>query len=35
VKDWLLRLPTVLAPTEVMEIAAAADDPSTWTDHPA
>jgi hypothetical protein len=31
VKDWLLRLPTTLSPHEVIEIAAAASKPSTWT----
>jgi hypothetical protein len=31
VKDWLLRLPHTLSPREVIEIAAAASKPSTWT----
>jgi nuclease-like protein len=31
VKDWLLRLPVTLTPREVIEIAAAASTPSTWT----
>jgi hypothetical protein len=31
VKDWLLRLPVALSPHEVIEIAAAASKPSTWT----
>jgi hypothetical protein len=31
VKDWLLRLPAELSPHEVIEIAAAASKPSTWT----
>ncbi len=31
VKDWLLRLPATLSPHEVIEIAAAASKPSTWT----
>ena len=30
VKDWLLRLPAVLTPHDVIEIAAAASKPSTW-----
>jgi hypothetical protein len=30
VKDWLLRLPVVLRPHDVIEIAAAASKPSTW-----
>ena len=30
VKDWLIRLPTVFAPHDVIEIAAAASKPSTW-----
>ena len=31
VKDWLRRLPFTLSPHEVIEIAAAASKPSTWT----
>jgi len=31
VKDWLLRQPAVLSPSEVKEIAEALSDPSTWT----
>jgi hypothetical protein len=33
VRDWLLRLPVTLYPHEVIEIAAAANKPSTWTTH--
>jgi len=31
VKDWLVRLPVTLSPHDVIEIAAAASKPSTWT----
>lgn len=31
VKDWLIRLPAMLSAHEIIEIAAAASKPSTWT----
>jgi hypothetical protein len=33
VRDWLLRLPVTLSPSEVIEIAAAARERATWTAH--
>jgi hypothetical protein len=30
VKDWLLQLPVTLSAHEIIEIAAAANKPSTW-----
>ena len=31
VKDWMVRQSAILHPHEVIELAAAASEPSTWT----
>ena len=33
VKDWMVRLPSTLSAHDVIEIAAAANKPTTWTPH--
>lgn len=32
-RDWMVRLPATLSPHDVIEIAAAASKPATWTTH--